>query len=84
MIPQAKVVDRSVRDRVSAVLKWVLLGVAIATFGLLAWATTATYRRVPPQPERIVGADGVLLMTGDKQHPGMEVRYDTTLFARSR
>jgi WD40 repeat protein len=28
--------------------------------------------------------DRVPMLTGDKQHPGMEVRYDTTLFARSR
>jgi hypothetical protein len=26
----------------------------------------------------------VPMLTGDKQHPGMEMRYDTTLFARSR
>ena len=26
----------------------------------------------------------VPMLTGDRQHPGMEVRYDTTLFARSR
>ncbi len=26
----------------------------------------------------------VPMLTGDKQHPGMEVRYDTTIFARSR
>jgi uncharacterized caspase-like protein len=26
----------------------------------------------------------VPMLTGDKQHPGMEIRYDTTLFARSR
>lgn len=26
----------------------------------------------------------VPMLTSDKQHPGMEVRYDTTLFARSR
>jgi WD40 repeat protein len=29
-------------------------------------------------------ANRVPTLTGDKQHPGMEVRYDTTLFARSR
>ena len=29
-------------------------------------------------------ANHVPMLTGDKQHPGMEVRYDTTLFARSR
>jgi len=29
-------------------------------------------------------ANRVSMLTGDKQHPGMEVRYDTTLFARNR
>jgi uncharacterized caspase-like protein len=29
-------------------------------------------------------ANRVPMLTHDKQHPGMEVRYDTTLFARSR
>jgi hypothetical protein len=29
-------------------------------------------------------ANRVPMLTGDKQHPGMEVRYDTTLFARGR
>jgi WD40 repeat protein len=29
-------------------------------------------------------ADRVPMLTGDKQHPGMEVRYHSTLFARSR
>jgi WD40 repeat protein/uncharacterized caspase-like protein len=29
-------------------------------------------------------ANRVPILTGQKQHPGMEVRYDTTLFARSR
>jgi WD40 repeat protein len=29
-------------------------------------------------------ANRVPMLTGDKQHPGMEVRYDTTLFARRR
>jgi nitric oxide reductase subunit B len=58
-------VDPSARDGVSNVLKWLLLAVAIVTFALLAWATTATYRLAPPQPERFVGADGTVLMTGD-------------------
>ncbi len=51
-------------DPISNVLKWVLLIVAIGTFGLLAWATVVTYRTAPPQPERFVAADGELLMTG--------------------
>ena len=56
---------RSYEDPISDVLKWVLLAVAIVSFGLLIWATEATYRLAPPQPERLVAADGTLLMTGD-------------------
>ncbi len=59
----AEHIDRPVEDPVSNVLKWVLLVVAIATFGLLAWATVITYRTAPPQPDRFTGADGRLLMT---------------------
>ncbi|MGH6681029.1 MAG: hypothetical protein ACREDL_19365 [Bradyrhizobium sp.] len=61
----AERIDPPVRDAVSAVLKWVLLVVAVGTFALLAWATVATYRLAPPQPARFVGADGSVLMTGD-------------------
>jgi nitric oxide reductase subunit B len=52
-------------DRVSDVLKWVLLAVAIGCFGLLAWATVLTYRQVPPQPAAFVDPAGVVLMTAD-------------------
>ena len=58
-------IDPPVEDSVSNVLKWVLLVVAIATFGLLAWATVETYRAAPPQPDRFVIADGTVLMTDD-------------------
>ena len=58
-------IDPPVEDSVSNVLKWVLLVVAIATFGLLAWATVETYRAAPPQPDRFVTADGTVLMTDD-------------------
>jgi nitric oxide reductase subunit B len=51
-------------DPVSNVLKWILLAVAILTFGLMAWATVITYRTVPPQPDRFASADGRVLMTG--------------------
>ena len=61
----AERIDLPVEDAVSVVLKWVLLAVAIVTFALLAWATTATYRLAPPQPARFLGADGRMLMTGD-------------------
>jgi len=59
----AERIDPPIEDPVSNVLKWVLLAVAILTFALLAWATTATYRLAPPQPDRFVGADGTVLMT---------------------
>src|SRR5665213_4079755 len=58
-------IDPPVEDSVSNVLKWVLLVVAIATFGLLAWATVDTYRAAPPQPDRFTTADGTVLMTDD-------------------
>jgi nitric oxide reductase subunit B len=61
----AERIDQPVEDPVSNVLKWVLLIVAVATFGLLAWATIATYRLAPPQPDRFISADGSVLMTGD-------------------
>lgn len=50
-------------DRISNVLKWVLLATAIATFGLLGWATGVTYRTAPPQPDRFLSADGSVLMS---------------------
>src|SRR5215469_15237177 len=65
MTLDAERIDQPVEDPVSSVLKWILLLVAIATFALLAWATTATYRLAPPQPDRFVGADGTVVMTGD-------------------
>ena len=58
-------VDRPSEDPVSNVLKWVLLAVAVGTFGLMAWATSATYQASPPQPDRFVAADGTVLMTAE-------------------
>ena len=65
MTLDAERTDPPVSDAVANVLKWVLLAVAILTFALLAWATTATYRLAPPQPDRFLGADGAVLMTND-------------------
>lgn len=65
MTLDAERIDRPVEDAVSNVLKWVLLVVALGCFALLAWATTVTYRTVAPQPEKIVAANGDVLMTGD-------------------
>lgn len=64
MTVDAERIDLPARDTVSNVLKWILLAVAIFSFALLAWATTATYRLAPPRPESFVGADGAALMTG--------------------
>ena len=50
-------------DPVSRVLKWVLLGTAIACFALITWATQQTYRDAPMQPDRFVAQDGTLLMS---------------------
>jgi len=55
---------RSDNDRVSNVLKWVLLAIAILTFAMMGWATGVTYRTAPPQPDRFLGADGSLVMSG--------------------
>ena len=53
-------VDSSVasqsEDPVSNVLKWVLLGVGIVTFAILAWTVKLTYEAAPPFPERFVDA----------------------------
>jgi nitric oxide reductase subunit B len=57
--------SRSTEDPVSNVLKWILLAVAIGSFGLFAWATVLTYERAPPQPERLVTSTGALLITGN-------------------
>ncbi|MEK8125680.1 hypothetical protein WOB59_22190 [Methylocystis sp. IM4] len=63
MPPAAKRTDRPSEDLVSNFLKWVLLAVAIGTFGLMGWATSATYQASPPQPDRFIAADGTVLMT---------------------
>ena len=44
-------------DRVSNVLKWILLAVAVVSFALFAWATVLTYERAPPQPDRLVTSE---------------------------
>jgi nitric oxide reductase subunit B len=58
--------SESAPDPVSNVLKWVLLAVAVATFGLMGWATVNTYDLSPPQPARVLSADGTLLFTADE------------------
>jgi nitric oxide reductase subunit B len=52
-------------DRVSNILKWVLLATAIICFGLLGWATVLTYEKAPPFPDRFVDSSGAMVMTAD-------------------
>jgi nitric oxide reductase subunit B len=55
--------EAALHDRVSNVLKWVLLAVAVLTFALMGWATVGTYRSSPPQPKRFTAPDGAVLFT---------------------
>ncbi len=57
------ILQRMEEDRVSNVLKWVLLAVAIVTFAVLGWATEVTYNTAPPQPGQFLAPDGTVLMT---------------------
>ena len=52
-------------DRVSNILKWVLLATAIVCFGLLGWATVLTYEKAPPFPDSFVDSSGAVVMTAD-------------------
>ncbi|MEO8883881.1 MAG: nitric oxide reductase, partial [Devosia sp.] len=60
---EAEVIQQPEYDPVSNVLKWVLLVVAIVTFGLLGWTTVLTYQTAPPFPDRFVTSQGADLMT---------------------
>jgi len=59
-------------DKISNILKWVLLAVAIVTFGVLGWTTVETYKQAPPQPDRFVNASGAVLLTKDEIFRGKE------------
>ena len=66
----ADVIDQTGEDPVSNVLKWILLAVAIATFGLLGWTTVLTYETAPPFPDRFVTTGGTVLMSADDIYAG--------------
>lgn len=57
-------------DPVSRVLKWILLGVAAATFAALGWMTSLTYKTAPPLPDRFISASGTLLMSAENIEAG--------------
>ena len=42
------------RRIVLAMSKWILLVVAIVSFGILGWAAKVTYSTVPPQPDKFI------------------------------
>ena len=63
MTLEADRVDRPTEDPVSNVLKWVLLVVAVGSFGILGWTTDLTYKAAPPFPDRFVTSDGSVLMS---------------------
>ena len=67
---KAGVVDQADEDPVSNVLKWILLAVAIATFGLLGWTTVVTYQTAPPFPDRFVTMGGTVLMSAEDIYAG--------------
>jgi nitric oxide reductase subunit B len=70
MDTSATVLQRMEEDKVSAILKWVLLGIAVVTFALLAWATEITYRTAPPRPEQLLAPDGTVAMTSQDIEDG--------------
>lgn len=57
-------------DPVSRILKWILLGVAAATFAALGWMTSLTYKTAPPLPDRFISASGTLLMSAENIEAG--------------
>src|ERR1700728_85581 len=57
-------------DSVSNVLKWILLGVGVATFAILAWTVKLTYLAAPPFPDRFVTHDGAVLMSANDIQAG--------------
>ena len=63
MTMDAERIDQPTNDRVSNVLKWVLLVIAVASFAILGWTTKLTYESAPPFPDRFVTADGAVLMS---------------------
>ena len=63
MTMEAERIDQPTNDPVSNVLKWILLVVAVASFAILGWTTKLTYEAAPPLPDRLVTADGAVLMS---------------------
>lgn len=52
-------------DKVSNVLKWILLVTAILCFIVLIWGTYKTYQLAPPLPQQFQSPTGQIVMTAD-------------------
>ncbi|WP_133137523.1 nitric-oxide reductase large subunit [Legionella rowbothamii] len=52
-------------DKVSNVLKWILLVTAILCFIVLIWGTYKTYQLAPPLPQKFQSPTGQIVMTAD-------------------
>src|SRR5271170_4957874 len=63
MTMQVPTLDPAKEDPVSNVLKWILLFVALACFGLLGWTTKLTYEAAAPIPDTFATTSGTPLMT---------------------
>lgn len=50
-------------DRVTNVLKWILLIIAILAFAVLSWGTVVTYREAPPFPDYFLAPSGEIILT---------------------
>lgn len=50
-------------DKVSNILKWILLTTAIVCFVVLIWGTIKTYQLSPPLPDSFVSSSGHIVMT---------------------
>jgi nitric oxide reductase subunit B len=72
MTSESNLSAAQLHDPVSDVLKWILLAVAILTFGMMGWATVLTYERAPPQPDRLITTSGQILMTAADLFAGKE------------
>lgn len=50
-------------DKISNVLKWVLLITAVICFAVVIWGTFKTYQLAPPLPQNFVSSSGKTIMT---------------------
>lgn len=52
-------------DKITTILKWLLLITAIACFGALIWGTYITYQQAPPLPNRFITPSSQTILNQD-------------------